>query len=293
MVADDQNKPLMIYATGMEYELITRALTQLDVVATQVIIEASFLEVTLTDDLEYGLEWTFKNSLGIDYDGVGLLANAVGGPAINIPGFSYTVTNSSGDISAILNALASESLLNVISTPSVMVLDNHTAYIHVGQQVPVNDQQTETDGGRITQSVTYRDTGVKLLVTPAVNAGGLVTMNVEQSVTDIGPVEETTEQRRFLERTIVSKVAVRSNESVVLGGLIREKAESTSSGLPFLHSIPVVGSLFGKDTLADERTELLVIITPRALYNESELREVSQEMRKQVRHMELLEKPPL
>ena len=118
-------------------------------------------------------------------------------------------------------------------------------------------------------------------------------MNVEQSVTDIGPVEETTDQRRFLERTIVSKVAVRSNESVVLGGLIREKAESTSSGVPLLHSIPVLGSLFGTDTLADERTELLVIITPRALYNESELREVSQEMRKQVRHMELLEKPPI
>ena len=179
----------------------------------------------------------------------------------------------------------------MISTPSVMVLDNHTAYIHVGDQVPTFDQQTETDGGRITQSVTYRDTGVKLLVTPSVNAGGLVTMNVEQSVTDIGAVEDTTGQRRFLERNIVSRVAVRSNESVVLGGLIREKAESSSSGLPFLHRIPGVGSLFGSDTEADERTELLVIITPRALYNESELREVSDEMRAQIRHMELLDVP--
>jgi general secretion pathway protein D len=292
VVADDENNALMIYATGKQYKIITAALEQLDVVATQVIIEASILEVTLTDDLEYGLEWTFKNSVGDDYSGTGLLANT-GTLPTGIPGFSYTVTNSVGDISAVLSALATESLLNVISTPSVMVLDNHTAYIHVGEQVPVFDQQTETEGGRITQSVTYRDTGVKLLVTPSVNAGGLVTMSIEQSVTDIGPVEDTTNQRRFLERSIVSRVAVRSDESVVLGGLIREKAEATSTGVPFLHSIPVVGSLFGTDIEGDERTELLVIITPRALYNESELREVSEEMRKQIRHMELLEKPPI
>jgi general secretion pathway protein D len=293
VVADDENNALMIYATGKQYKIITDAMEQLDVVATQVIIEASILEVTLTDDLRYGLEWTFKNGLGGDYDGVGQLADSVFLGPLPAPGFSYTVTNSIGDISAVLNALASESLLNVISTPSVMVLDNHTAYIHVGQQVPVNDQQTQTDGGSITQSVTYRDSGVKLTVTPSVNAGGLVTMNVEQSVTDIGPVEETTGQRRFLERNIVSRVAVRSNETIVLGGLIREKGESTSSGIPFLHSIPIIGSLFGKDILADERTELLVIITPRALYNESELREVSEEMRSQVRFMELIEQPPL
>ncbi len=293
VVADDENNALMIYATGKQYKIISAALDQLDVVATQVIIEASILEVTLTDDLEYGLEWTFKGKVGDDYSGVGLLANQSNPFASIVPGFSYTVTNSAGDISAVLNALASESLLNVISTPSVMVLDNHTAYIHVGQQVPVKKGESISDGGTAVQNFEYRDTGVKLLVTPSVNAGGLVTMAIEQSVTDVGPIEETTDQRRFLERNIVSRVAVRSNESVVLGGLIREKAENTSSGVPFLHKIPVVGSLFGKDISGDERTELLVIITPRALYNESELREVSQEMRSQIRNMELLENPPL
>ena len=249
--------------------------------------------VSLTDQLRYGLEWSFNNNIGDDYEGLGVLANAADGPAPIVPGFSYAITNSVGDIKAVLNTLSEESLLNVISSPSVMVLDNHTAYIHVGDQVPTFDQQTETDGGRITQSVTYRDTGVKLNVTPSVNAGGLVTMDIEQSVTDVGPIDAATGQRAFNERNIMSRVAVRSNESVVLGGLIRENASNTESGVPFLHQLPVVGPLFGSTAKEDRRTELLVIITPRALYNESELRQVSDEMRSQIRHMELIETPPL
>ncbi|MDB4261693.1 type II secretion system secretin GspD [bacterium] len=292
VVADEENNSLMIYSTGKQYKLIVDALDRIDVVATQVIIEASILEVSLTDELRYGLEWTFKNGIGNDYDGTGVLATVAGGPAAVIPGFSYTVTNSVGDISAVLNALSQESLLNVISSPSVMVLDNHTAYIHVGDQVPTFDQQTESDGGRITQSVTYKDTGVKLEVTPSVNAGGLVTMDVAQSVTDVGPIDAATGQRAFNERNIVSRVAVRSNESVVLGGLIRENASNSSSGVPILHKLPLIGPIFGTVDQEDRRTELLVIITPRALYNESELREVSKEMRSQIRHMELIELPP-
>lgn len=291
VVADDENNSLMIYATGVQYRTITTALEQLDVTATQVIIEASILEVSLTDELRYGLEWTFKNGLGNDYDGLGVLASAAEGPAAVVPGFSYTVTNSIGDISAVLNALSEESLINVISTPSVMVLDNHEAYIHVGDQVPVFSAQTITDGGRTTQSVEYRDTGVKLNVRPSVNAGGLVTMDIEQSVTDVGQIDSATGQRAFLERNIMSRVAVRSNESVVLGGLIRENASNAESGIPILHQLPLIGPLFGSTTKEDRRTELLVIITPRALYNESELREVSEQMRAQIRHMELIQGP--
>jgi general secretion pathway protein D len=291
VVADDDNNALMIYATGKQFDVIKTALEQLDVVATQVIIEASILEVSLTDELRYGLEWTFKNGVGDDYDGKGILAQAAGGPAAIVPGFSYTITNSIGDISAVLNALSEESLINVISTPSVMVLDNHTAYIHVGDQVPTFDQQTESDGGRITQSVTYKDTGVKLTVTPSVNAGGLVTMDIEQSVTDIGPIDAATGQRAFNERNIMSRVAVRSHESIVLGGLIRENASNAESGVPILHKLPIIGPIFGSTAKEDRRTELLVIITPRAIYNESELRQVSDEMRAQIRHMELITIP--
>ena len=292
VVADDENNSLMIYSTGRQYKLIKNALEQLDVVATQVIIEASILEVTLTDRLKYGLEWTFKNGLGSDYDGVGVLAAAAGGPAAAVPGFSYSVTNSIGDISAVLNALSEESLINVISTPSVMVLDNHEAYIHVGDQVPVLIGQSVTDGGTSTQNIQYRDTGVKLNVKPSVNAGALVTMDIEQEVTDVGEIDSATGQRSFLNRNIMSRVAVRSGESVVLGGLIRENGTETESGVPFLHTLPLIGPLFGTVTNENRRTELLVIITPRALFSQEDLRQVGEEMRSQVRFMELIEDPP-
>lgn len=292
VVADEENNALMVYSTGMQYRIIKTALDQLDVEATQVLIEASILEVTLTDKLRYGLEWTFNNALGDGYTGTGLLTQGASDIlTATVPGFSYAVADSAGNINAVLNALAEDNLINVISTPSVMVLDNHDAFIHVGDQVPIFSATTTTDGGVQTQSVEYKDTGVQLNVRPSVNAGGLVTMQIEQSVTDVGAIDSATGQRAFLERSIMSRVAVRSHESVVLGGLIRENATNTESGIPWLYQLPILGPLFGTTDKEDRRTELLVIITPKAIYNEEDLRQVSQEMRTQIRHMELIELP--
>ncbi len=285
IVADEENNALMIYATGKQYGVITDALQQLDVVATQVHIEASILEVQLTDELRYGLEWSFNNSIGSDYEGVGQLASAVSGPAIS-SGFSYAVANSVGDVKAVLNALSSDALVNVISTPSVMVLDNNEAFIHVGDQVPI-EQGVATQGVAV-RNYTYRDTGVKLTVKPSVNAGRLVTMDIEQAVTDVGADFGESGQPSFLERTIKTRVAVRSDEAVVLGGLIRENSSAGDSGVPILHRIPILGSLFGTTTTSSNRTELIVIITPRVIANESELREVSEELRGRIRKLELI-----
>jgi general secretion pathway protein D len=292
VVADEENNALMIYSTGMQYRIIKTALEQLDIEATQVVIEASILEVTLTDKLRYGLEWTFSNDVGNQRTGTGLLTGAASAiPGIQVPGFSYAITNSVGDIKAVLNTLSEDNLLNVISTPSITVLDNHDAYIHVGDQVPVVSGETINDGGFATQSVTYRDTGVQLNVRPSVNAGGLVTMQIEQSVTDVSPSSTSNDNPTFLERSIMTRVAVHSHQSVVLGGLIRENASNSESGVPFFHKLPVIGPLFGSVAKENRRTELLVIITPRAIYSEQDLREVSEEMRSQIRHMELIDMP--
>ena len=128
-------------------------------------------------DDEYSLHGDGQGFGG--YSGVGVLADAASGPAAVAPGFSYTVTNSLGDISAVLNALSQESLVNIISTPSVMVLDNHPAYIQVGEQIPVRRGTTVTDGGTTTENIEYRDTGVLLNVRPSVNAGGLISVYTE------------------------------------------------------------------------------------------------------------------
>ena len=291
VVSDDLNNSLLVYATPYEYQKIERILVKLDVVATQVLIEASIVEVTLRDDLEYGLEWAFDNNLGGGDSGRGLLD--LGGGLNPQAGFSYTITNSAGAVKAVLNALAEESLINVISTPSVLVLDNHTAAIHVGDQQPIQSQSTVTNGGNVQNSITYKDTGVKLQVTPSVNDGGLVTLDIDQSVTDVGPVDAATRQRSFLERTVSSRVAIRSGESVVLGGLIRDNETEGKSGVPLLMDIPVLGSLFSTTTSASTRTELLIFITPRVMESEQDLRELNREMRARMRGLTNFEDLPV
>ena len=279
VVADNFNNALLIYAPRQEYTRIRSALERLDIVPTQVLIEASIIEVTLNDDLQFGVEWTFRDNFSNGRTGTGTL-NLGGGNSIgpNVPGFSYSLTDNAGAVRAVVNALAEKSLVNVLSTPSIMVQDNHTAAIHVGDQQPVQSAIQMSEIGTTT-SIEYRDTGVKLQVTPSVNAGDLVTMDILQSVTDVGPVDPATSQRSFLERNVSSRIAVRSGESVVLGGLIRDNASRGRAGLPFLQDIPVVGRLFGTTTNNNSRTELLVFITPRVLRNEQDLRDISVEMR--------------
>ena len=285
VVADDYNNSLLVLATPYEYDRIEKSLIKLDVVATQVLIEASIIEVTLTDDLEYGLEWAFNDNLGGGDVGSGLL-DLGGGLGAQVPGFSYTVSDSAGAVKAVVNALAEKSLINVISTPSVMVLDNHTASIHVGDQQPIRSASTVTNGGNVQQSIQYKDTGVKLRVTPSVNDGRLVTLEIDQSITDVGSVDAATGQRSFLERNVSSTVAIRSGESVVLGGLIRDNESEGRSGIPLLMDIPGLGSLFSTTTKDNSRTELLIFISPRVVEGEDELRDLNLEMRRRMKGLE-------
>ncbi|MDC0573966.1 type II secretion system secretin GspD [Luminiphilus sp.] len=285
VVADEYNNSLLVLATPYEYERIEKSLIKLDVVATQVLIEASIIEVTLTDDLEYGLEWAFNNNLGGGDTGSGLL-DLGGGLGAQVPGFSYSVSDSASAVKAVVNALAKKSLINVISTPSVMVLDNHTASIHVGDQQPIRSASTVTTGGNVQQSIQYKDTGVKLSVTPSVNDGRLVTLQIDQSITDVGSVDAATGQRSFLERNVSSTVAVRSGESVVLGGLIRDNESKGRSGVPILMDIPVLGSLFSTTSQDNSRTELLIFISPRVVEGENELRDLNLEMRRRMKGLE-------
>ncbi|MDA9988001.1 type II secretion system secretin GspD [Luminiphilus sp.] len=280
VVSDDYNNALLVYASPYEYAKIERILEKLDVVATQVLIEASIVEVQLIDGLQYGLEWIFQNGIGSDYSGKGTL-DLLGAAGLSTvaPGFSYEVSNSAGDMKAVVNALAEESLVNVISTPSVLVLDNHTAAIHVGDQQPIQSMVSVTDGGVAQTSIEYKDTGVKLEVTPSVNDGGLVTLDIMQSVTDVGPEDSATGQRSFTERQVSSRIAVRSGASVVLGGLIRDNDAKSKSGVPLLMDIPVLGSLFSNTSNTLVRTELLVFITPKVVETDDELRALSAEMR--------------
>jgi len=282
VIADEINNAVLVYGTRDEFAKIQVTLKQLDVPPTQVLIEASIIEVTLTDDLKYGLQWIFndttKNNDGLL--GTGVFSTVAGAALGSTPaGFSYTLRNPAGDVRAVLNALADKSLVKVISSPSLMVLDNHTASIAVGNQQPINSGQTITAGGNVTSNIVYKDTGVSLAVTPSVSASDVVTMQVSQAVTDVGPVDVATGQRSFLQRQFSSKVAVRTGEALVLGGLIRDNTTNGKTGLPLLQDIPLIGNLFGATSKNTNRTELIVIITPRVVRTPQDLRQIGQELK--------------
>ena len=294
IIADELNNSVLVWGPRSEYAKIEATLKRLDLPLTQVLIEASIIEVTLNDDLEYGLEWAFKdNRATTDYTGIGTL-NA--GSSSRNPlsvlgnGFSYALKNPAGNVTALLRALSTKTTVKVIASPSLMVLDNHSASITVGTQTPIQSGTTSNLEGTVTTTnIQYKDTGVNLMVTPSVNSGNIVTMQVDQSVTDVGAKDEVTNQRAFLQRQLSSKVAVRSGESIVMGGLIQERGTTSKSGVPILHTLPVVGNLFGSTAKDGARTELIVVITPRVVRSDIDIREVSDDLRDRMKGLKALD----
>ena len=290
VVADESRNALLIRAPRTEFRRIERALRELDKAPTQVLIEATIVEITLTGSLEYGVEWAFNNGLGGGRTGSGLISASGSSDLSGVSkGFSYSIVNNAGAVRATLNALANKSQLRVLSNPSVLVLDNHSATFQVGDQVPVRTgNSTISNGVVISDSFTYKDTGVMLSVSPSVNSGGLITLGVSQAVIDIGAtLDAATNQSKFLTRQIQTRVAVRSGETVVLGGMIRENETRARGGVPALSDIPLFGALFSTTSEKRERTELMVLLTPRALEDDDQVRAASVEMRQRIRSLSL------
>ncbi|MGD8644159.1 MAG: type II secretion system secretin GspD [Chromatiales bacterium] len=280
IIADEDNNALIVMASAEDYAKIEVTIRRLDVRPLQVLIEATIIDVTLDGLLRYGVEWFFKNNnvWGDDYTGEGRLD--LGGPGIGIPqGFSYAIIDSFADVRFVVNLLERESKVNILSSPSLMVQDNNTASIRVGNQVPVITESATTEGGVIIESVQFKDTGVLLTVKPRVNEGGLVSLEVSQEVTDAGAIDPATGQRVFLQRTIDSTVAVQTGQTVVLGGLITENETEAEEGVPVLKDVPGVGWLFKSTDLQSNKAELLVLLTPRVVRSDEDLQLVLDEMR--------------
>jgi len=297
IIADEINNALVILATAQQYKQVEAALRRLDVLPQQVLIEATIAEITLKGDLKYGMEWFFTNQLG-DKSGQGLLDLGVTGTGIGpvIPGFSYSIIDKAGAVRAVLNALAEDSRLNVISSPSLMVLNNQTAHIDVGDEVPVVTQQQQSTVGTsspIVNNIEYRNTGVLLSVTPRVNAGGMVVMDIEQEVSQVvsDSTDTTSLTPTISKRSITTSVAVQSGQTVVLGGLIREQKVVSRSGIPGLYNLPIIGPLFGVTIDEQIRTELVVLITPRAVRNPAEAAQVTEEFRNKMESLRPLTLP--
>jgi general secretion pathway protein D len=290
IVADAINNSLLVKASPRDYKKILDALKQLDLVPLQVLVEATIIEIFLTGDLKYGVQWEFfggKKDQRLDYS---LVNNESGTIGKSFPGFNWAVIIPPDTVRATLSALAQDGLVNVLSSPSVMVLDNQTAKIQVGKQVPVatSQQQGLTATDRVLNTIEYRDTGVQLSVKPRVTPGGLVQMEIEQEVStvDEGASAGGLNSPTFSTRNITSNVAVRSAQSVVLGGLIQDLSNRGKQGIPGLYNIPVIGALFGETKRSAERTELVVILTPRVIASDQDVEAVTSDFRSRLKGLD-------
>ena len=284
IIADEANNALVVLATPSDFRMVETALTKLDIPPLQVLIEATIAEVTLTDSLSYGVQWFFKNGVST----FNLSSGSSDTLSSTFPGFSYVLGVT--DLRVVLDALDEVTDVKVVSSPQLMVLDNRTARLQVGDQVPIVTQQAQSvtqEDTPLVNSVDQKDTGVILSVTPRVNAGGLVIMDVEQEVSDVvSTTSSGIDSPTIQTRKIASSIAVQSGETVALGGLIKEKVTDTKTGIPILHKIPILGALFGNTSETTTRTELLILLTPRVAGSQSDARAVTDELRRRMRNLD-------
>jgi general secretion pathway protein D len=296
IIADEATNSLVIHATAQDYKMIEAALRHLDIVPLQVLIEASVVEVTLTDDLQYGVEWFFNNKLGNDFTGRGnlnLLGENRRARQFFRPfgGFSYGLLNSQNQVSVALEILADKTKVNVLSSPSLMVLDNQAATIKVVDRIPVRTteiQQVTAGDAPVVSGIEYFDAGVILEVTPRINVGGRITLELVQDVTEFNLGAGVAGNPTFRQRNIQSTVTVQSGETLVLGGLIQDSKDTGRSGIPLLMDVPILGRLFSETTSFVDRRELIVLMTPKAVRSEEESRTVTEEFRQRLKDLETI-----
>jgi general secretion pathway protein D len=283
IVADEKNNALIIRARPAEYRKIEGALKKLDILPQQVLIEATIAEVTLNDNLNYGLQWFFKKN-GMHAT---LSTAASGALSSAFPGFSAVFGSSSAQ--AVLNALSDVTSVNIVSAPHLMVLDHQTAVLQVGDEVPIVSQQavsTVTTGAPVVNSVQYLNTGVIMKVTPRVNANGVATLEIDQEVST--PTSTTSSQidsPTISQRRIKTVVTVPNGQTLALGGMIQEQKNKDKSGLPIISDIPILGALASNTNRGLKRTELLVLLTPTIVHDADEARDVTDELEQRMHSM--------
>jgi len=303
ITADSVNNTLLIYASQEQYRLIEQTIKEVDQPQLQVSIDATIAEVTLTDDLQYGIQsYIMSRDLGlkpntgsVGYTGASALVAAASDVALNraIPGFNFLV-GSAATPRAILNALHSITDVKVLSNPSVVVIDNQIATLQVGDEIPIQTGSATvlTGNNTIANTTDYRSTGIILRVVPRINANGNVRLDIEQEISN--PVGSSTSSSSSTStnsltptvstRKVRSSVAVASGQTVLLAGLISDTQNKNRAAIPGLDQIPVIGDfVFGQSEKSIKRTELIMFIRPQIIRDGADAHFVAEELRTKLR----------
>jgi general secretion pathway protein D len=287
IIANNQNNAVLVYGTPEETETAEAMLRKIDVLPLQVQIEAVIAEVTLNDGLKYGTQFFFKSR------GVNVILDSAAQTVTNLANTALSAQfpgivaggNGLGGAPFVISALQSVTQVNVLSSPQLMVMDNHPARLQVGALVPFltqTGQSTLVPGAPIVNSVDYRETGVITEVTPRVNSGGLVTLDIAQEVSNVDTLASQTlgiASPTFFERSVQSRVVVQDGQTIGLAGLIQDSSSRGNQGIPWLKDVPILGWLTGTQNNSRQRTELLILITPHVIHDQRDARAATEELR--------------
>lgn len=285
ITVDEVRNALVIKALPRDYQIVEKVLLRLDIMPRQVLIEAMIAEVTLTDETSLGIDWSFDGSTAVAP--LGGLSATIGSSGL---AYSVQLTN---HWKSVLNAFANDNRLNVLSSPHILASDNKEAKIDVSDEIPVVTTTYTPTSSTATDvyetSVQYRDTGIILTVTPHINDTGMVTLDVSQEVSEksgtekIGNVSYPTFSKKVVDTTLTLK----HGQTLVMGGLIKERIQHDIGGLPCLVQVPVLRFMAGKEYSKLNKTELILMITPRVVVNLEDVDAVTNEFKKKVKNVSL------
>lgn len=280
IVADNTKNAIVVWGNDSEQESFARLIQTLDTVPVQVLLEATIAEVALNDELNFGLRWFFESG-----DVKGTFSDAANGAvASTFPGLSFLFQGTNSAVA--LNALASVTDVNVVSSPSLLVLDNQEAKLQIGDEVPIATQQvrdTTDPAAPVVNTISFRDTGIILTVKPRVSRSGQVILDIEQEVSSVSNTTTSgIDSPTISQRKIETNVVVSDGQTIALGGLIEESRNKTNSKVPGLGDVPGVGTLFRSRRDAASKTELLVLITPRVIRDGHESKSITDELRNRI-----------
>jgi general secretion pathway protein D len=292
VIPDDQNNAILVFGTDRELGTVEAMLRKIDILPLQVRIDAVIAEVTLNDNLQYGTQFFFKsggiNGILNTAPTASTVANASAATLnMQFPGF-FLGGNGTGGAPFAIEALQQVTTVRVLSSPQLMVLDNQPARLQVGSVVPYLTQSSQSQlvaNAAIVNSVNYQQTGVIMEVTPRVNSGGLVTLDVMQDVSSVKQGVVTTpglNSPTFDERNVTSRVVVQDGQTIGLAGLITDTSTAGNEGIPWLKDIPLLGLLAGNQNNSRQRTELLVLITPHVVHDQRDARALTDDLRDQL-----------
>lgn len=289
VAADDRNNTIIIISTPSKYKLIRGLLKELDVPPKQVLIKTIVAQITLTGQLQFGLEWYLKNI----YKGGTYTISTQGLGVSSAGALVSTFTSASGNFTSLLSLLASKNKAKILSTPTLMVLNNHVASINVGTQVPVVNNIVTPLTTSITttneiQSVQYVNTGISLNIQPTIDSDNLVTLNIYQDVSDAEPNTVSGINSPIINtRNINTTVIVPNKGTVILGGLIQNQKTKSYTGIPLLDMIPGLKYVFGNTNIQNTRTELVIALTPIIINTTDEANRITQDVMKSLKLLKL------